>query len=110
MDGLIKSVEALGTKWLGAEGEDSENVKTALKVGQDALATASRVLKAIERGDQQDLQTQLTQWEDVNRTWAAVKAMDEAIEDAKAGVQLREVLEVVGTVLRIAVSLSAVAL
>ena len=86
-----------------------EKYDPAIKVGLDALDTAKSLFEKMQAGDEEGVKAALTKWDDVNKTLEAIHKMDKAIEDAENGVELMDVLEVVGKVVRIVVTLAALA-
>ncbi len=106
MKELLEQVKGFAEK---AIGSDAGKYKKAVDVGLEALDSARNLFTAVKNGDQAAIKHALTEWDDVNRTWEAVGKMDTAIEDAKDGVELIEVLETIGKVLSIVATVAALA-
>ena len=104
MKELLEHVTGFAAK---AMGDDADKYKEALAVGVQALDSARNLFAALEDGNEVSVRHALTAWEDVNRTWEAVGKMDRAIEDAKNGIELMEVLETIGKVVSIATTVAA---
>jgi hypothetical protein len=94
----------------GALGDDTDKYTDALTKGIDAMDKAKNLLEKIQGGDKAAVQVALTEWEDVNKTLMAIGKMDEAIEKAKDGTSLNEVLDVVGKVMKVVATIGMVAL
>jgi hypothetical protein len=109
MKDLIESIKEKGLDILGAEEEDLAKYKEAVPIVMEGLESAKGLLKAFEDGDKEAFNERLTEWEDVNRTLEAIHKMDNAIEESKNGVTLNEVLEIVGKVVKVVVTIGALA-
>jgi hypothetical protein len=88
-----------------ALGDDADKLKEAVAKGLEGIKKAQDLLEKIQSGDKEAVEVALTQWEDVNRTLAASAKMDKAIEDAKDGVGLDDVLSVVSKVMKVVVTI-----
>ena len=107
MRDLLDKLKEAGLDLLGADEADLEKVKAVIPVVKEGIKAATEVLEALERGDKEAFNAKLTEWEDVNRTLEAIHSMELAIEDSESGVTLKQVMTVVGTALKIAVTVGA---
>jgi predicted short-subunit dehydrogenase-like oxidoreductase (DUF2520 family) len=83
----------------------AEEYQPAVKDGLQALRQATDLLEALDRGDHEAVEKQITQWEDVNRTLAAVGSMDEIL--SRKGVEWDKVAKGLGKVLSFGLSVAA---
>jgi hypothetical protein len=102
LKGLVGEVRTFAE---GALGDDSDKYKDALTKGLEAVDKAKDLLEKIQGGDKVAVETALTEFEDVNRTLEAIGKMDQAIEDAENGIGLTDVLNVVGKIMKVAVTI-----
>lgn len=89
--------------------EARDKYEPAVKMGLEAVESAKGLLEAMQSGDTEAVQKQLTRWQDVNETLAAVQDMDRAIEEATSGPEIGEILGVVMKVMKVAVTLASAA-
>lgn len=105
MQDAIDQVEEIVERAKGA----MERYDPAIKQGLAAVDDARKILEAWRDGDHEKVQAQLTRWRDVNETWAAVRDMDRAIEDATSGPEIEDVLGVVLKSLQVAITVVSLA-
>jgi hypothetical protein len=102
---LLKDIKGFADTAKGA----TDDYGDALQVGLDARSSAKDFLQGVKDGDEATVQAALTGWEDVNRTLEAIGKMDKAIEDAESGQALLEVLKTIGKVVKVGMTLAALA-
>ena len=101
---LVGDVRGFAEKAL----DDPDAYKEALEKGLKGVGKAQDLLSKIQGGNREAVETALTEWDDVNQTLSAIGKMDKAIEDAENGIELNDVLDVAGKVLKVVVTLGAV--
>jgi hypothetical protein len=104
----LDTVKAISGKIIDASGDDAAKYKVAAEQGLDALGKAMSLLEGVRDGDHEKVKVTLTEFEEVNRTLEAVGKMDKAIADAESSVELQDVLEVVGAVVSVAVTVATI--
>lgn len=104
MKDLIEDLKNFADK-----AKDDPALKEAADLGKQALGTVKNLLEAVSSGDDEAVAVALTEWSDVNRTYAAIGKMDKAIEDAENGPSIMEVLEFIGKAVKVGVTLAALA-
>ena len=103
----LESAKDLTSKILDAGGDEAEAYRDALDKGLAATEPLIDMLNAMRSGDRAKVSAQLDGMADIIRTLEACDRMDAAIEDAKNGVEIQEVLDVIGTCLSIGIKVAA---
>jgi len=95
----IKGIRAASKKY-SSEKEDYESSFDSMKL---ALEEASNLLTSIRDGNEEEVETKLSEWQELNDTLRAIEIMDEEIEKSKAKQELmKAVLDTTTVILKIA--------
>lgn len=103
----LQAAQKLAGAIVDADGEKATAYQDALSKGLAATEPLVEMLNAMRLGDKDKINERFGELADVLRTLEACDRMDAAIENAKNGVELKDVLDVIETILAVGIRVAA---